>query len=144
MSLFLYALFLVQDAPKLDRTDATAVAKAVLAAYKAKDFDALGALSGANNRKIMAELKEQGEKHPRAKSILGGSRWAAVSKWDGKTSDPRYFGEKRASVPFGEAETPGKLTVVVLEWEDGKWNFEDVNFPSKENFEKGEAQAPKR
>jgi hypothetical protein len=143
MTTFLLAtLLLAQD--KLDRADATAVAKAVLAAYKAKDLDALGALGGEANRKIMAELKEQGEKHPRYKSVLGGSRWAAVSKWDGKTGAPRYFGTKRASVPFGEAETPGKLTVVVLEWEDGTWVFEDVNFPSKENFEKGDAEAPKR
>jgi hypothetical protein len=34
--------------------------------------------------------------------------------------------------------------MVVLEREDGRRVFEDVNFPSKESFEKGAAEAPKR
>lgn len=144
MSALALLLALLQDPPKPDRTNAEATAKAVLAAYKAKDLDALGALSGSVNQGILKELKEQGEKHARYASIFGGHRWAAVGAWEGKAGPARYFGTKRAQVAFGEPPAEGRLTVLELEWEEGRWCFEDVKVPSKANFEAGSLEAPKR
>ncbi|HEX7901233.1 MAG TPA: hypothetical protein VF950_25975 [Planctomycetota bacterium] len=137
-------LVLLQDPPKVDRANAASTAKAALTAYKAKDLDALGAVAASSNLVILKELKEQGEKHPRWKSLFVGGRWEAVSKWSGPTLPARYFGEKLARVPFGEPTAEGRLTVVVLKWEEGKWGFEDVNFPTRESFEQGSLEAPKR
>lgn len=132
----------------LDRTDAASTAQAILKAYAAKDLPAMAELSTADNREIMQELIKQGENHPRWRSIFSGGRWQAVSTWNGKLGEIRYFErtgtEKKyldARVQFGEAES-GKLVVVTLSWEGGKWCFEDVNFPRRESFEQGSKTRP--
>ncbi len=132
-----------------NRTDATATAATVLRAYSAKDLPALGELSTADNREIIRELIAQGESHPRWRSIFSGGRWEAVTKWNGSMGEARYFertaGEKKAydaRVQFAGAETPDRVAVVTLSWEAGKWCFEDVNFPSRESFERGSKTPP--
>ena len=132
----------------LDRTDAAATAQAVLKAYAAKDLPAMAELSTADNRELIQELIKQKENHPRWRSIFQGGRWDAVSNWNGKLGEVRYF-ERNASgtkyvdarVQFAETE-PDKLVVVNLSWEGGKWCFEDVNFPRRENFEQGSKTRP--
>ena len=132
----------------LDRTDAAATAQAVLKAYAAKDLPAMAELSTADNRVIIQELIKQGESHPRWRSIFSGGRWQAVSTWNGKLGEIRYFERTaidtkhfEARVQFGETE-PEKLVVVTLSWEGGKWCFEDVNFPRRETFEQGSKTRP--
>jgi len=132
----------------LDRTDAAATAQAILQAYAAKDLPAMAGLSTADNLEIIKELIQQGESHPRWRSIFSGGRWQAVSTWNGKLGEIRYFERTamdvrhvEARVQFGEAE-PGKLVVVTLSWEGGKWCFEDVNFPRRESFEQGSKTRP--
>lgn len=110
-----------------DRHDASAVAGAVLKAYKAKDFKALAALSTEGTAKICLELAEQGEKHPRYNSLFGGSRWEAVQAWDGSTLLVRYRdhgGHADAVVGFHKS---GEDMVYVLlhEGKDG-FAFDDV------------------
>jgi hypothetical protein len=135
---------------KVDRRDATSTAVAVLRAYAAKDLPAMAELSNADNKEIIRELIAQGESHPRWRSIFSGGRWQAVSSWKGDLGEIRYFErtpygqnekEYEARVQFGEA-TPEKVVVVTLTWEAGKWCFEDVNFPSRESFEKGSKTRP--
>jgi hypothetical protein len=133
----------------VDRTDAAATAQALLRAYAAKDLPAMAELSTADNREIIKELIQQGESHGRWRSIFSGGRWQAVSTWNGKLGEIRYF-ERNASsgrfvdarVQFGETE-PDELVVVNLSWEGGKWCFEDVNFPRRESFEQGSTTRPK-
>jgi len=134
---------------KLDRGDAPATAAAFLRAYAAKDLLAMAELANDDNRQIIQELKAQGESHPRWRSVFAGSRWDAVSNWKGNLGETRYFErtvlEKKkaeAEVQFAEASTPGKLVVVTLTWEAGKWCFEDINFPRKETFEQGNKSRP--
>jgi hypothetical protein len=134
---------------QLDRGDAAATAAAFLRAYAAKDLSAMSELANDDNRKIIQELKAQGESHPRWRSVFGGGRWDAVSSWKGNLGETRYFErtvlEKKkaeAEVHFAEASTPGKLVVVTLTWEAGKWCFEDINFPRRETFEQGSKSRP--
>jgi len=118
---------------KLDRTDAKAVAKEVLLAYQEKDFKRLSKLSTEENKEIFSELVTLGMDHPRYQSIMTGSRFEAVSKW--KPTEPlsvRYRGANTAVVEFGA--TREESHVVMLNWEDDQWCFEDVNFPSREQF----------
>jgi hypothetical protein len=127
-----------------DRNDAAATAAAVLKAYAAKDLPAMAELSTADNRRIIQELIAQGENHPRWRSIFSGGRWQAVSNWKGDLGEVRYFERAQtfeARVKFAETE-PDKVVVVTLTWEGRKWCFEDVNFPSRESFEKGSRTRP--
>jgi hypothetical protein len=135
---------------KVDRSDAASTAVAVLRAYAAKDLPAMAELSNADNKEIIRELIAQGENHPRWRSIFSGGRWQAVSSWKGDLGEIRYFErtpygknekEYEVRVQFGET-TPEKVVVVTLTWEAGKWCFEDVNFPSRESFEKGSKTRP--
>ena len=133
----------------LDRSDAAATAQALLKAYAAKDLTAMAELSTGDNREIIQELIKQRENHPRWHSIFLGGRWEAVSKWNGKLGEVRYFERTAASgtkyvdarVQFAETE-PDKVVVVNLSWEDGKWCFEDVNFPRRQSFEQGSKTRP--
>jgi hypothetical protein len=134
---------------KLDRGDAAATAAAFLRAYAAKDLPAMAELANDDNRRIIQELKAQGESHPRWRSVFAGGRWDAVSTWKGNLGETRYFErtvlEKRkaeAEVHFAEALTPGKIVVVTLTWEAGKWCFEDINYPRREAFEQGSKSRP--
>lgn len=118
---------------KLDRQDAKEVALACLKAYKQKDFQSLSALSTPGNQEIFAALAEFGQKHPRYNSITSGWRWEAVSNW--KPTEPltvRYRGANTAAVEFGA--TRSESYVVMLEWIDEQWCFEDVNSPDRQDF----------
>jgi len=127
------------DAPKAGPAVQAApqeVAKQILAAYKARDHARLLALSNATNQPIMKQLAEQGEKHPRYKSIHGGWRARTVESWNGRLGDVRYPSPTEAWVAYQTDERGDEVFVVVLTLEDGKWLFEDINSPSKERFEK--------
>jgi hypothetical protein len=130
-----------KPAVKLDRTDAPATAAAVLRAYAAKDLAAMAELSNADNRQIINEMIAQRENHPRWRSAFVGGRWDAVSNWKGNLGETRYFelnvlGRKdvEAQVQFAETSPPGKLVVVSLVWEGGKWCFQDIKFPASRNL----------
>ena len=92
------------------------------------------------NKKIFAELAEQGENHPRYKSIASGWRSTAVQGWDGKTVDAPRYKDDQAWVPFGKLPD-GRMVVVVLKREGKVWAFEDVNGKDKAAVEK-ESQTP--
>ncbi|MCG6157304.1 hypothetical protein [Rubinisphaera margarita] len=117
----------------LDRTDAKLVAEACLVAYQKPDFDALSRLSTGGNQDLFDELAKAGEDHPRYESITSGFRWESVSKW--KRTDPltvRYRGANTAVVEFGASRD--ESFVVMLEWENDQWCFEDINSPSRDAF----------
>jgi hypothetical protein len=123
------------DVPaELDRTDAKATAAAILKAFKEKDLTSVAALCTKSNQRLMTDLAEQGESHPRYKSIFSGWRWQAVSDWNGATGDVRYRGVKRAMVKFGDLG-PDEVIVVTMDWKDDKWCFEDINSPDRAGFE---------
>ena len=135
----------VLSLPQVDRTDAKSTAYSILNAYRAKDVIALAGLVSPTNRRIFVELAEQGESHPRYSSIFGDASWRSkvVQSWDGNLGEVRYrhyVGATRndyeAQVEFAEAG-PNELAVVTLTWLDGKWNWEDINSPSRQNFMKG-------
>ncbi|MCP9934172.1 hypothetical protein KBZ08_09630 [Cyanobium sp. Candia 9D4] len=130
---------------QVDRTDAKSTAYSILNAYRARDVIALAGLVSPTNRRIFVELAEQGESHPRYSSIFGDASWRSkvVQSWDGNLGEVRYrhyVGAARndyeAQVEFAEAG-PNELAVVTLTWLDGKWNWEDINSPSRQNFMKG-------
>ena len=117
----------------LDRQNAKEVALACLKAYKQKDFQSLSALSTPGNKEIFAALAKFGQKHSRYNSITSGWRWDAVSKW--KSTEPltvRYRGAETAAVEFGA--TKSESYVVMLEWIDEQWCFEDINSPDRQDF----------
>lgn len=121
---------------KTERRYAGTMAEAVLRAYKARDLAGLSALSTKHNRRLLAEIAENGEAHPRFRSILKGWRWTAVQAWDGKLGETRYVGgspPSRARVMFGK--TGDRLAVVTLRWEGGMWAFDDINSLSEEGFQ---------
>ncbi len=118
---------------KLDRQNAKEVAVACLKAYQKTDFESLSALSTPGNQEIFAGLAQFGQKHPRYNSITSGWRWEAVSKW--KATEPltvRYRGANTAAIEFGA--TKSESYVVMLEWIDEKWCFEDINSPDRKDF----------
>jgi hypothetical protein len=130
-----------QPASAVDRTDARSTAQAVLQAYKARDLAALAGLSNAGNQQFFSEIAAQGEAHPRYASIFSGWRWDAVQAWDGALRDLRYRGADEARVHFGDMQGD-EIAVVVLEWEDGQWAFEDVNSPSRADYQALAADRP--
>ncbi len=118
---------------ELDRTDAKAVAEACLVAYQDLNLDVLAELSTDGNRDFFSELAKAGKDHPRYDSITSGFRWESVSKW--KATDPltvRYRGANTAVVEFGASKD--ESFVVMLNWEDDRWCFEDINSPSRDAF----------
>lgn len=120
---------------KTERRYAGTMAEAVLRAYKARDLSGLSALSCKHTRRLLAEIAERGESHPRYRSMFTGWRWAAVEAWKGKLGETRYVGgspPSRARVVFGK--TGDRLAVVTLRWEGGMWAFDDINSPSEEGF----------
>ncbi len=130
---------------QVDRTDAKSTSYAILNAYRARDVIALAGLVNPTNRRIFVELAEQGEKHPRYSSIFGEASWRSrvVQSWDGNLGEVRYrhyVGTARndyeAQVKFAEIG-PDEFAVVTLTWAEGKWNWEDINGPSRQNFMKG-------
>jgi len=117
----------------LDRTDAKAVAEACLVAYQDLNLDVLAELSTDGNRDFFSELAKAGKDHPRYDSITSGFRWESVSKW--KATDPltvRYRGANTAVVEFGASRD--ESFVVMLNWENDRWCFEDINSPSRDAF----------
>jgi hypothetical protein len=137
-----FGLSAARAADAVDRTNAKATAAAILTAYKAKDYKAMSELATTTNKKILAELAEQGEKHKRYKSLFGGFRWEAISKWDGKTLDEPRYNKDRAWVKFAEGEEK-RAVVVSLKSEDGgkTWAFDDVNNKEADALEK-ESKTP--
>jgi hypothetical protein len=118
----------------VNRTDPSATAAAVLNAYQAQDLEALAPLANRDNRELLHELAEQGDQHPRYRSIFSGWRWDAVHSWDGVLGELRYRNANEALVSFAVLG-PDEVAVVVLTWEEGGWAFEDVNSPSLTSFE---------
>jgi len=109
----------------VDRTDPKSTAAAILRAYKAKDYKAMGELATTTNKKICAELAEKGEADPRYESLFGGFRWKAVANWDGKTLEEPRYAKDRAWVKFADGSENRPL-VVSLKLEEGKWAFDDL------------------
>lgn len=130
---------------QIDRTDAKSTSYAILNAYRARDVIALAGLVNPAKRRIFVELAEQGEKHPRYRSIFGEDSWRArvVQSWDGNLGEVRYrhyVGTVRndyvAKVKFAEIG-PDEFAVVTLTWVEGKWNLKDIHSPSRQDFMEG-------
>lgn len=133
----------VPATPLLDRTDAAATAAAVLAAYRNRDLDGLAALSTAENSDMMREIAQRGAAHPRYGSIFSGWRWKSVRDWSGQTGEVRYVNypggkvlppRSMAWVAFAEVEGSDEIIVVALRRVDGRWDFDDIQSPSKADF----------
>ena len=105
----------------VDRKDEKSTAKAILIAYKAKDLKSLSNLSHSYNVEFFDEIIEQGQQHPRYSSLFNGWRWNAVKMWDGTSLEVVENYNDRARVRFNNNK------VVTLEFEDGKWCFEDIH-----------------
>lgn len=121
----------------IERRDASTTAMAVLRAYKALDLRSLFALATRRHRKLLMEIAERRDSHPRYRSIFKGWRWKAVQAWNGKLGQTRYVGgspPRRARVVFHKMGK--KLAVVTLRWEDGLWAFDDIHSPSEARFRK--------
>jgi len=127
----------------VDRSDPAATARAVLTAYRDKDLEALSRLCTRWNSGLMAEMAKSGEGHPSYASIFGGWRWKAVSAWDGRLRETRFRGPDAAAVAFGDIE-PDEIAVVSLEWEGGRWCFDDVNSPATSRFKSLPTERPGR
>ena len=104
----------------VDRKDEKSTAKAILIAYKKKDLNTLLDLSHLWNKKIITEMIEEGDKSSRYNSMWG-ERYEAVKMWDGTTLEVVENYNDRARVRFNDN------SVVTLEFEDGKWCFEDIH-----------------
>jgi hypothetical protein len=128
---------------EVDRGDARATAIAVLNAYRAKDLKTLASFCDEDNRRLLEEIAAQGESHPRYKSLFQGWRWQAVSQWDGKIKEVRYWVRPSASGKKIEARAwfadlgPDEVVVVTLFLKDGKWMFDDVHSPDRSEYETG-------
>ena len=126
-------------APKPAARQPEDVAKAVLAAYKARDILALfkhaRKRAQAKAKEIEAELIRQGDKHPAMRGLFKGWRLEAVQTWDGTLGGVRYPSPNKAWVAFNK-DARGDLIVVVLIREEGRWCFEDINNCSREDFDK--------
>ncbi len=127
----------------LDRTNAAQVAAASLTLFRERDLAGLSEISTAANRRILAELAEQGPSNSRYQSVFQGWRWDAVQAWDGTIEEVRYrhfVGSAdegyEAQAKFGELDYP-EIATLVLKWEDGQWAFEDISSPNLSTFEKG-------
>jgi len=112
------------------------VARAVLAAYKNKDLSELAEHSIKANAEMIAEMSEQGERHPRYKSLFSGPRWKSVKGWDGQVGEVRYPSATKAWVAYSEGDDEDELFLVVLILENGRWRFEDLNMLNRKTFEK--------
>ncbi|MBL7223895.1 MAG: hypothetical protein ISS72_08580 [Candidatus Brocadiae bacterium] len=110
------------------------VAKAILTAYKAKDFRELMKFCAEANLPMIEAIAQQGVKHPRYGSLFKGWRWTAVEAWDGKLGEVRYPSATKAWALFYETPRRGALFVVVLVREQGNWRFEDIHSPGKTQF----------
>lgn len=135
--------------PPVDTTDARAVARAVLEAYRARDLAALAGYGTQDNRTLIAEIAAQGAAHPRYRSLFSGWRWEAVETWDGQLGEVRYRDLRgaiqrtvRADVLFGRS--PTEVFVVSLELHEGRWQFEDILSPSPADFQEGSPNRPDR
>jgi hypothetical protein len=125
----------------VDRTDAAATARAVIEAYKAKDMARMAELAPPAAKEFFQELAEQGEAHPRYKSIYRGWRWEAISGWDGKIHGVRYVDGDHAAVHFADL-SPSELAVVSLVWQDGSWMFDDIHSPDPTTYRALKEQRP--
>lgn len=125
---------------QLDRNDAVQTARASLQAFRARDIVALSEFSTPRNREIWMELVRDGERHPRYRSLFGSWRWQRAQDWQGQMDEVRYrqisgteVNYLRARVKF--AESADSVFVVTLIFGDGKWLFEDIHSPAREDFE---------
>jgi hypothetical protein len=129
--------------PGVDRKDPASVAKAVLEAYKAKDFKKLAALSSEDAGKVLNELAEQGEKHPRYASLFAGPRWDAVNAWDGKTLHIRYRSHgDHADGIVAFHKLGDEMAYLRLHQHDTAWEFEDVLKMPNATFEQLSTKPP--
>ena len=130
---------------QVDRTDAKSTAGAILRAYKAKDLRTLATLSHGRNHDMFVEMADSGKSHTRYNSVWSGWRWEGAQTWNDQIGEARYRQGRsiiRSSIEFGELDS-GSILVVKLEWEDGKWCFEDIHSPSPENFLDWSLKKPK-
>ena len=135
--------------PPIDTTDARAVARAVLEAYRTRDLETLAGLATQDNRSLFAEIAREGSRHPRYPSLFTGWRWDAVTAWNGQIGEVRYTDLRAtvratiaAEVLFGRS--PTEVFVVSLELRSGRWEFEDILSPSPASFAEGSLSRPDR
>lgn len=116
------------DAPE---DELEGIARAVLAAWRAKDLAALASYATAHNQEMIAALKPGSSRY---ESILGdeSGRMKAVAAWDGRLHGCRYRGD-RARCAFSEAA--GEVMVLTFEREGDRWAFDDLHSPSRSDWE---------
>jgi hypothetical protein len=119
----------VTSSPGQTQTDARSVACSVLEAYRARNLEALAALSHGKNAKLFREISEEKEVHWRWNSLFVGPRWQAVQAWDGMTLDARY--ESGGAVVAFSRMDGDHWAVVRLQGrsQDGitEYDFEDIH-----------------
>lgn len=145
----LLCITLISCTPEvLDKTEPLSIAKTILIAYKAKDLKTLSSFTYAQSensahKKLLNEMIEQGDKHPKYNFLWKGWRMDAVNNWDGNSlevirEDSIGSKNRRSRVKFGESEISISGTektiedyVVTLDWKDGAWYFQDIHSPSR-------------
>jgi hypothetical protein len=120
----------------VDRHDVAGVARAILEAYKAQNFERLASLADGGTAKLIREIGQQKEQHPRWKSLFAGARWEAVQKWDGKTLSVRYDDDDAVAAFLKLDDTNWAVVRLHGHDHDGKveWFFEDVNRMDEAKF----------
>ena len=131
-----------QPSEALDRTDARAVATAVLRRYGHKDIEGVLALSteGPVSPRV---LQQYAPGTVRYKSLFQRSawRWRAVQSWNGELANVVYTRRRQpaevasadgAQVEFGRSAT--EVFVVTLTRDGEKWLFEDIHSPATEDW----------
>jgi carboxypeptidase Q len=112
----------------IDQSKATAVASALLNAYKNKNFSQFVSLVRPGQSKWTKSLLKVGT--PVYESLFGKEswRWSSVSKWDGKLGPARISHSKAGSearIRFAEL---GQSDCYVIQLKEGdkKWYFVDI------------------
>jgi len=115
------------------RSPVRPVCKALLKAYQAKDLKGIVRYCNKFNKRMLGRLLkriQKGNRHAksRLRSIFGTRSWRmrAVMSWDGKIRSARGNG-KVARCRFLQKTKATRFPVVVMQWENGAWRFEDIN-----------------
>ena len=124
---------------KLDRTNPQATTLTVLSAYKEQDLKILKLLSTDENIKIIEKLMLDQE-IVEGRRIFSNWRWEMIEKWDGTIKDIRKNKEGDAMYLAFFKPADGKalseVGVVKMTLEGGQWCFDDIQSPTKMEFER--------
>ena len=119
---------------KDNQTDLRSLAVAALKAYQQKDIETLIKLSPPDRAARIKEMITMGKLDDIKNRAFDENKWRyqSVKNWDGKLHELKKHGDT-IRIRYGDIN-PNEVAVVQLIHVNGKWYFDDLQSPGREEW----------